>query len=217
MQIERIYWLIGLAIILLVAAVASCIVQRLRQQKSRYATYGARYYRDKEFALEDPVLDAVGPTRITHHQDNSPSAVSHPTTLKPQMHLALPSSICIYVRSKNHEKFFSYDLLQAILNQGFVHGAMSFFHFAPQGTTLISLSHINPPGTFNLDQMGAFSTSGLCLFIQPHRLAKPLDVFDLMIEKSKYLAEELGGVVEDENHHLLTPERLNDWRAKLVD
>lgn len=212
MPLERIYWLIALVIVFIILAIISLAFKHLRQQRSRYATYGARYRMDKEFALNDDELEPSQP--VSKATVVTKAIPAEETFIQPL--LTLPKTLCFYVKAKSHEKFFGYDLLQAILNQGFVHGNRDFFHFtSQQGSTLISLANANAPGTFNLDQMGAFTTTGLCLFIQPQRLVKPFVAFDLMIEKAHLLADELGGVVEDEHHHLLTPERLNDWRSHL--
>ncbi len=211
MQLERIYWLIGLVIVFIGIAIICLIIKQLRHQKERYATYGARYRADKEFLVAD---SGIGATRIIKNR-YSPEVPSSPTLTNtdftPATPPVLPKTMCFYVRAKNHEQFFGYDLLQAILNQGFVHGSGDFFHYAEQvGHTIISLANAAAPGTFNLDQMGAFTTQGLCLFIQPQRLVKPLAAFDLMVHKATLLAEELRGIVEDEHHHLLTAERLNE-------
>lgn len=210
MQLERIYWLIGLVVACIIIVLIAMLHQKLRLKRDRYATYGARYRQDKEFSLTE---SDTGETRIVNSQQSFNLAIS-PMALAPE----LPRTLCFYVKAKIHEKFFGYDLLQAILNQGFVHGARDFFHYVtPQGHTLICLANARAPGTFDLDQMGGFTTTGLCLFIQPQRLAKPFAAFDMMVDKAYQLAEELGGVVEDEHHHLLTAERLNDWRSRLVE
>lgn len=220
MQFERIYSLIGVVLVLIGIVCIALVLKRSRQQRERYATYGARYRQDKEFSIFDE------DTEPSHTYNTTPSSTAPkirqypaPLTVTPEeMPAELPRTLCFYVKAKMHEKFFGYDLLQAILNQGFVHGSRDFFHYSTlQGHTLISLTNAEAPGTFNLDQMGGFTTTGLCLFIQPCRLQKPFGAFDLMVNKAKQLAEELGGIVEDEHHHLLTAERLNDWRSRLVE
>ena len=213
MTLERIYWLIGLVIFFILMVIISKMVKRVRVQRERYATYGARYRHDKEFLVAE---SQTGPTRIMTPSVSAVQKTENAVEFTPEPLHELPKALSFYVKAKAHEKFFGYDLLQAILNQGFVHGDRDFFHHVgTQGHTLITLVNATPPGTFNLDQMGAFTTNGLCLFIQPQRLTKPFIAFDLMVEKAILLAEELGGVVEDEHHHLLTPERLNDWRSHL--
>lgn len=216
MQLERIYWLIAVVCFFIILAYVMVVYQRLRQRRERYATYGARYRQDKEFALSEETETVVGHNATSNHfAVHAPQPLAAPEASGEH---ELPRTLCFYVKAKIHEKFFGYDLLQAILNQGFVHGARDFFHYTTvQGQTLISLANTQAPGCFDLDQMGNFTTTGLCLFIQPQRLAKPFAAFDLMVDKAYQLAEELGGVVEDEHHHLLTPERLNDWRSRLVE
>lgn len=209
MQLERIYWLIAFVLACIIIVLIATLHQRLRLKRDRYATYGARYRHDKEFSLAD---SDTGEARVMTDSLRESFNPDIPPALE------LPRTLCFYVKAKIHEKFYGYDLLQAILNQGFVHGSRDFFHYVtPQGHTLISLANTQTPGTFDLDQMGGFTTTGLCLFIQPQRLAKPFTAFDMMVDKAYQLAEELGGVVEDEHHHLLTAERLNDWRSRLVE
>ena len=93
--------------------------------------------------------------------------------------------------------------------------AQDFFHFITGHRTLFSLTSTEAPGNFNLNGMGGFKTSGLCLFLQPHRFQQPAIIFDKMVTVGQQIADDLGGVLEDEYHHLLTPERLNYWKAEL--
>lgn len=188
-------------------------------KKRRYLDY-SNYQLEKQnknFNFPDAWDDGVGTVRILPaEQDTSifdeeeVFASDASTTTN-----AWPKVISIYVKSKPHENFYGYDLMQSILNQGLVHGTMNFFHYSAGRRTLFSLTSTEPPGSFDLNNMGAFKTSGLCLFLQPHRFQKPVEIFEKMVVMGQQIAEELGGVLEDEHHHILTPERLNYWKSEL--
>jgi cell division protein ZipA len=179
---------------------------------------------DKDFMLSEAEDDIIGPARVINIEEaetsiseaeiNLHAESTNAPSIKPKN---WPNVMSLYIKAKAHEHFYGYDLLQAILNQGFIHGAKQFFHYSDGHRTLFSLASAEAPGTFDLEHMGGFKTTGICIFFQPPRFARPVVIFDQMVLIAQAITEELDGVLEDENHHLLTPERLNDWRSKLAD
>jgi cell division protein ZipA len=187
---------------------------KLRTHKKNHYrdAYQTRARDDKEFTLIDDFIEDVGPVRIsTSHEkplSNSAATCSNNTW---------PNVICLYIKAAPQQFFYGYDLMQSIANHGLTHGNLDFFHFSENQSTLFSLASIDPPGTFDLTKTGTLKISGLCLFLQPNRFKQPLIHFDKMVEIANQMAEELDGSVEDEDHHLLTEERLNYWREILAD
>lgn len=177
----------------------------------------------KDFTASTHFDESIGPVRVRQDdpdQTTSTEETSEDSSLPPQSQNNTshwPTTLSLYIKAKPHEFFYGYGLMQAILNHGFVHGSMQFFHYGDTHKTLFSLTSLDPPGGFNLDKMGAFKTSGLCLFMQPQRLQQATLVLEQMVSLGQQIAEDLGGIIEDEHHHLLTPERLNYWRSTLSE
>jgi cell division protein ZipA len=171
---------------------------------------------NKDFVFSDAIDDGIIAVRVIPPVNNTEEESSEEIfTTASQAQNTWPKTISLFIKAKSHECFYGYDLMQVILNQGFVHGTMNFFHFINGSKTLFSLAPTE--GEFNLDKMGAFKTSGLCLFMQPQRFQQPVLIFDQMLDVAQHVAEELGGILEDEQHHLITSERLNYWRSTISD
>lgn len=230
-SLNGLYLLIAAAVIVIIALFISWLKSRAKK-RAQLAYLNRQWERqNKDFTFSENLDDDVGPVRIRMLGDYDTSifdgeeidAIIEPVSLqpiakmKPEAKKDWPNVICLYIKAKNHGFFYGYDLLQAILNHGLVHGSMQFFHYSDGQHTLFSLTSIKPPGGFNLDNMGAFKTSGLCLFLQPHRFSQPEKIFDLMVNTAQQISDDLGGTLEDEQHHLLTPERLNYWRSTLQE
>ena len=71
------------------------------------------------------------------------------------------------------------------------------------------------PGTFPLDAMAAFSTPGLTLFAQLPGPVEGLQVYSLMLNAARRLAESLGGGLQDETHSALTQQTIEHTRAEI--
>ena len=198
-----------------------------RQRKRRRLDYLSFQLdkQNKNFHLTDGWEDGVTQVRIRSTTEEKDTSLLNAEAKEeneevysmnaPTVQASWPKVISLYIKAKPHENFYGYDLMQSILNQGLIHGAMDFFHFITGHRTLFSLTSTEAPGNFNLNGMGGFKTSGLCLFLQPHRFQQPAIIFDKMVTVGQQIADDLGGVLEDEYHHLLTPERLNYWKAEL--
>lgn len=150
--------------------------------------------------IEEPVLPEVTVVEPVVMMTPKVAVVSAPVpTLTPAVkssHLQ-NTLISVSVMASTGHLFSSYDLLQAITNAGFHFGEMSIFHhhqdFEGNGKALFSLASAVKPGIFNLDNIGAFATPGLTLFMDAGMHADPKSVFLLMLDCANQLADELQG------------------------
>ncbi|MCD6046395.1 MAG: zipA [Gammaproteobacteria bacterium] len=170
---------------------------------------------NKDFIFSDAIDDGIIAVRVIQPINAGEESQEEIFAPASQTQNTWPKTISLFIKAKSHECFYGYDLMQVILNQGFVHGTMNFFHFINGSKTLFSIAPTE--GEFNLEKMGAFKTSGLCIFMQPQRFQQPILIFDQMLDTAQHIAEELGGTLEDEQHHLITSERLNYWRSTISD
>jgi len=211
-------YLIGfLALIVLVFFL---IWLKIRANKKNLLRYSEAQWerQNKNFTLPEDWDEGVGPVRVRIVEEIAiaPKPTCNQTAATPDTARNLwPAVLCVYITNKPGQFFYGYELVQTLLNHGMMHGHLEFFHCLKNDQTWFSLTALEPPGHFHLSDIGNFKTAGLCLFMQPQRFAEPIAVFEQMVEMATKLAEELGGTVEDNNHHLLTQERLNYWCSKL--
>lgn len=210
-----------LGLVALIVFIFFLVWLKMRAKRKNLLRYTEAQWerQNKNFTLSDEDWDeGVGPVRVRIVEEIEIETPSSPNEAVPPPNIShnhWPSVLCVYITTKPGQFFYGYELIQTLLNHGMMHGHLEFFHFLKDDQTLFSLTALEPPGHFHLSDIGNLKTAGLCLFMQPQRFAKPIPIFEQMVAMAKKLAEELGGVVEDNNHHLLTQERLNYWCSKL--
>lgn len=124
-----------------------------------------------------------------------------------------PTTAMILLSAKENRSFLGYDLLQTVLASGLRFGDGHLFHryqFSNgQGAVLCSLAAATNTGVFDLQNIGAFSVRGLCLFMP---VAKDPNInaerFAAMLETAKQLAEGLNAHLLDEQHKPLNDESI---------
>jgi cell division protein ZipA len=131
---------------------------------------------------------------------------------------ALPDYLTFSLMAEKGSSFGGYDLLQSILGTGMRHGERQIFHrYDPQNHSriLFSLASIAKPGTFSLDNMGAFSTPGLIFIFELDRTPDLLNTFELLLATARQLGDELEGNLLDDRRSPLTTERIQALREQL--
>lgn len=116
--------------------------------------------------------------------------------------------LILYVLAPQNQQFLGYELLQALLAVGLRYGPKRIFHRyednSHQGAILFSLASATEPGIFDIENMGAFACSGLCLFTSLLECPDPQITWKAMLETARQLADDLGGSVFDAGHKPLT-------------
>lgn len=129
--------------------------------------------------------------------------------------------IAILILAKEDTTFVGYELLQAILANGLRFGDMNIFHRFQEknghGPLIFSLASATEPGTFDIDNMGAANCVGLTLFMRCSGSHLDLPRFNLLLETTKQLAEELDGDVCNQQQELLSQAAINNYRNQLMD
>ncbi|KTD74459.1 cell division protein ZipA C-terminal FtsZ-binding domain-containing protein [Legionella tucsonensis] len=131
-----------------------------------------------------------------------------------------PHTLMIFLLAKESRQFAGYELLQTVLSAGLRFGEGQLFHrhqfHNGQGPVLCSLAAATATGVFDLQNIGAFSVRGLCLFM--HSSKNPgidIERFAVMLETARQLSEGLDAHLLDDQRQLLTEERIARYHRLL--
>lgn len=221
-------WSLILNAILLVAVVY-VLVRMLRKKD-----LSAERVKVEAPALEQPHVtcdDIIAVRQVEQTQpatsvliDTKTLDISAAPTKSPQpMAEPTPSTgktLLLFLLAKPQRQLAGYDLLQALLSAGLRFGEGQLFHRHQftngQGPVLCSLAAATPSGTFDLQNIGAFNTKGLCLYmylsghqeIDTERLEK-------LLETAEHLSEGLDTLILDHRRQPFTPQTKTQYQQLL--
>ncbi|MCW8398738.1 cell division protein ZipA [Legionella sp. PATHC038] len=131
-----------------------------------------------------------------------------------------PTTLMMFLLAKENRQFAGYELLQTVLAAGLRFGEGSLFHRHQfpngQGPVLCSLAAATATGVFDLQNIGAFSVRGLCLYM--HSSKNPgidIERFAVMLETARQLSEGLDAHLLDDQRKPLTEERIARYHRLL--
>ena len=103
--------------------------------------------------------------------------------------------------------------------KGLKFGDMNIFHRSEPLTRAIhySIANVVEPGTFDMADMEAFHTPGLCFFMQLPGPEHPIDAFEDMLDVAREVAARLGGEISDEQRNRMTPQTVEHYRQRIAD
>ena len=111
-------------------------------------------------------------------------------------------------------------LLGALAAAQLEFGDMDIFHRVEldngQEKILFSVANIREPGTFDLSAMESFTSEGVVLFMQVPGAVDGVRAFDVMVESSRVLADNLDSRVCDATHSQLTKQAISHMREEVI-
>ncbi len=200
---------------------APAVVQQPSVGKMESTTY------DDIIAVRKITREEDEPSPVLQQDEKQPemrpalsSASSVPEKKKPKLDAGASSPLMIFLLARGDRQLAGYELLQTLLAAGLRFGEGQLFHRHQhsngQGPVLCSLAAATESGVFDLQNIGAFSVRGLCLFMQAsgnptidsERLA-------IMLDTAKQLSEGLDTYMLDEQRKPLTETSVKRYRQML--
>jgi cell division protein ZipA len=138
------------------------------------------------------------------------------TSVKPASRQDLPILIEFSIVARADEGFNGEDLFEAFERVGLRYGSVRVFERIDKNRLVdFAVASMIDPGTFPDSNLDEFYCPGIVFFMQPREVDKPLAVFDDFMETIDTLAEELDGVVWDNQKQPLTADTIDRFRQML--
>lgn len=127
--------------------------------------------------------------------------------------------LVLNVRAPADEPISGAALLPMLLTLGFKFGDQDIFHrhvnSNGKGPVLFSLANMFKPGVFDIDNLETFETQGVSLFMILPIEGDPHQVFNMMHNAARKIADEFGAQVLDGRRSVLTKQGLQQYVEKI--
>ncbi|RDV26097.1 cell division protein ZipA [Alteromonas aestuariivivens] len=136
-----------------------------------------------------------------------------------QTPLAEQEVLVLNVRAAQDEPISGAALLPLLLTLGFKFGDQNIFHrhvnSNGKGPVLFSLANMFKPGVFDIDNLETFMTQGVSLFMILPIEGDAHQVFNMMHNAARKIAEEFNAQVLDGRRSVLTKQGLQQYMEKI--
>jgi cell division protein ZipA len=165
---------------------------------------------NRELSHEAPI---ISPLRREDQEMIEPLKKSITTECK-------STSIMMFLLAKEDRLLSGYELLQTLLAAGLRFGEGHLFHrhqyINGQGPVLCSVAAATASGMFDLQNIGAFSVHGLCIFMETSGNSSiDGERFGIMLETARQLSEDLDTYLLDEHRKQVTSKTIARYYNQL--
>lgn len=182
---------------------------------------------DREHRVENDTVDSTSDLDTTAIDDDAYDRVlfsgrAEPAKDEIDTEPQAPEEVFVVnVMAPKGEIFFGDEIKDAILGAGLRFGSRKVFHKheddAGEGAIQFSLVNMVQPGVFDLHKMDQVETPGLSLFMTLPSEAESIPAYEAMVKAARFLAEQLGGELRDEQRSTLTPQTIEHNRARVSE
>ena len=127
--------------------------------------------------------------------------------------------LVLNVKSADDNPILGAALLPMLLTLGFKFGEQDIFHrhvnSNGKGPVLFSLANMFKPGDFDIDNLENFTTQGISLFMILPIEGEPHQVFNMMHNAARKIADEFSAQIYDGRRTLLTKQSLQQYVEKI--
>lgn len=163
----------------------------------------------------DEVEDSLEPvTNVEPEVESTLSTADSEPQSEPEMEV-----IVLNVHCAGDEPFVGTKLFDSMQQNGLLYGEMDIFHrhsdLSGTGKVLFSVANMMQPGTLKHDDPAEFTTKGISFFMTLPCYGEPDQNFKLMLKTAQQIADDLGANVLDDARNLMTPNRIDGYKAQI--
>lgn len=152
--------------------------------------------------------------------DDEPVAAPEPKEQPKPVESQQPQEVLVLnVKSADDNPILGSALLPMLLTLGFKFGDQDIFHrhvnSNGKGPVLFSLANMFKPGNFDIDNLENFTTQGISLFMILPIEGDPHQVFNMMHNAARKIAEEFSAQIYDAKRTLLSKQSLQQYVEKI--
>ncbi|MCW8092152.1 cell division protein ZipA [Alteromonas sp. ASW11-130] len=166
--------------------------------------------------FDDPLTDEVATSGAEekHHQESKLENNEKPTLPEQEV-------LVLNVKAAEDAPISGAALLPMLLTLGFKFGEQDIFHrhvnSNGKGPVLFSLANMFKPGVFDIDNLETFTTQGVSLFMILPIEGDAHQVFNMMHNAARKIADEFGAQVLDGRRSIMTKQGLQQYIERIRD
>ncbi|MGZ4957892.1 MAG: cell division protein ZipA C-terminal FtsZ-binding domain-containing protein [Methylomonas sp.] len=172
---------------------------------------------DGDALLDDEAVKPVPQNPASKSPGPQPTKLEavKPAYTKPRYEV--PALIEFSIVARADQGFNGEELFDAFERVGLKYGSVKVFERVDKNRLVdFAVASMVDPGTFPDTDLDEFYCPGIVFFMQPREVDNPLAVFDDFVETIDTLANELDGVVWDNQRQPLTAETIAQFRQMLA-
>ncbi|MEE4376216.1 MAG: cell division protein ZipA C-terminal FtsZ-binding domain-containing protein [Candidatus Competibacteraceae bacterium] len=174
---------------------------------------------DRQWQELAPEPSLAGPDAAEIGEDPPPNNSFNASRQEPGLDEPLEMTVVLTVLANRKETFSGTEIFTTAQDMGLKFhksGVLDCLSEQVSGNKpVFSIAQLREPGVFDLDSIETLNTPGLLLFMNLPGPLEPSEALNFMLSHSQQLAQELGGVVCDEQHNRLTTQHMGHLQSKI--